>query len=682
MAELNDLIINYPFKCQKCEAELTSDWLIAAVVTYGVILLVGEKDAFIGWSCPGCRGLSTNFIRLERDSFNQVVDALRTTLMNTRLGKLCYNSFPYRYDLRVSDFSRRAGRELLAEYETMHEWRLKYDEPQFEPTVKYCSYDFASDSLGPIIYVWWYDGSQVENLMQRENETGLKLFPRFIVHHSMYSSINKFCWDHRIYLEEVKASNRDMSAFFRTPANRTPKAVGFLILLDTVNTIKISSLSLPKLSDVILPSTLSSDFTDNALSYQKLSSREKIFLIGDLWKIFYAEWVQQLLNDLAENYISDYLSEIVKISCSLSSIQALNSSYLKTLFEAFSSRNKQLEIRGKAYSDLRNRVIEAEKSYPNVKIISEDKEINNIKIQISKIASSKLAFSFLILGERGTGKEIFAKAIHEASLQKGRLIKVDCGAITGTLFESEIFGHLKGSFTGADKDRLGAFGEADGGSVFFDEIGNLPLNLQPKLLRALQDQKYVPVGSSTERSIDAKFIFATNRNLDDMVSKDLFMPDLYDRLNSFPITIPPLRERKDDINILVKHFINLFGTHDNKDYGDLPVTKDCLKILKSLDWPGNIRDLEKVIRFVMINRIASQDKSEITELDLPSEIGNKQKNINSIVVLKKKLPGNKKIEDDEIIHLIKEHGHNKTRVAEQLGVTYKTIWLRCKKLGL
>ena len=163
------------------------------------------------------------------------------------------------------------------------------------------------------------------------------------------------------------------------------------------------------------------------------------------------------------------------------------------------------------------------------------------------MAPLKLADSFLILGERGSGKDLFARAIHEASKQKGQFVKVDCGAIPEKLFESEVFGYTKGAFTGALKNTPGKFGSAAGGTIFFDEIGNLPLNLQPKLLRALQDRQYVPVGSNQPKPIDAKFIFATNKNLNKMVEADSFMPDLYDRFKRPQFTIPPLRERKHDV---------------------------------------------------------------------------------------------------------------------------------------
>ena len=167
-------MMSFPFRCRKCDAELTPDWLLAAVITYGVVLLVGEKDGLIGWSCPGCRGLASNFTRLEREPFNQAVYAFRSILDNGQIGKLCYHSFPYRFDLKDTDFSGRASRERHADFAAVHETDFSglagieldddfeavpegsftLDEPNFEPPATYCSYEFGSEALEPAISIW------------------------------------------------------------------------------------------------------------------------------------------------------------------------------------------------------------------------------------------------------------------------------------------------------------------------------------------------------------------------------------------------------------------------------------------------------------------------------------------------------------------------------------------------
>jgi transcriptional regulator with GAF, ATPase, and Fis domain len=244
---------------------------------------------------------------------------------------------------------------------------------------------------------------------------------------------------------------------------------------------------------------------------------------------------------------------------------------------------------------------------------------------------------------------------------------------------SEIFGHVKGSFTGADRTVAGALAEANGGTVFFDEIGNLPLGIQPKLLRVLQDRKYVQLGTTIEKEFVGKFIFATNKNLDRMVEEGLFMPDLYDRFNVFKISIPPLRSRKEDIPLLAEHFVRGYGDKHGKDFGNLKVTKDCIKYLKSLDWKGNIRTLENAVKDIVARRIGAQDRSEITVGDLPAFITTSEGP--RLYKLKKKLPGNTRITDEDLIECLNASGNNKTRAAEMLGVDPCTIHRRWKKLS-
>jgi transcriptional regulator with GAF, ATPase, and Fis domain len=205
----------------------------------------------------------------------------------------------------------------------------------------------------------------------------------------------------------------------------------------------------------------------------------------------------------------------------------------------------------------------------------------------------------LILGETGTGKEMLARAIHERSTRRERpLIKVNCSAVPRELFESEFFGHVKGAFTGALKDRLGRFQMADDGTLFLDEIGEIPLELQSKLLRVLQEGQFERVGEDRTRHVDVRIIAATNRNLQQEVAAGRFRQDLYYRLSVFPITVPPLRERSEDIPMLANHFIE--RTCARLNCPAVRITPEQLKQLKSYYWPGNIRELQNVIERAVI----------------------------------------------------------------------------------
>jgi transcriptional regulator with GAF, ATPase, and Fis domain len=234
-------------------------------------------------------------------------------------------------------------------------------------------------------------------------------------------------------------------------------------------------------------------------------------------------------------------------------------------------------------------------------IVGQSQALRDILAEVELVAPTDA--TVLVLGESGTGKELLAREIHERSRRAGRpLIKVNCSAIPREMFESEFFGHVRGAFTGAVRDRPGRFKLAEKGTIFLDEVGDLPLDLQPKLLRVLQEGQYERVGDDTTRSIDVRVIAATNRDLGADVSAGRFREDLYYRLSVFPIRIPPLRDRKEDIVPLAAHFISLVS----KEIGAFPapqLNEQQLGSLRSYDWPGNVRELQNVVeRAVILGR--------------------------------------------------------------------------------
>jgi len=208
----------------------------------------------------------------------------------------------------------------------------------------------------------------------------------------------------------------------------------------------------------------------------------------------------------------------------------------------------------------------------------------------------------LLLGETGTGKELVARAIHERSGRKNRaLVKVNCAAIPSGLLESELFGHERGAFTGAMTQKIGRLELADHGSLFLDEIGDIPLDLQPKLLRVLQEREFERLGSTVTRKVNVRVVAATHRQLEEMIWEKQFRSDLYYRLNVFPIFIPPLRERPEDIPVLVRHFVQEFARRMNKVID--AISSETMEMLTRYSWPGNIRELQNVIeRSVVIHQ--------------------------------------------------------------------------------
>jgi len=243
---------------------------------------------------------------------------------------------------------------------------------------------------------------------------------------------------------------------------------------------------------------------------------------------------------------------------------------------------------------------EIQLNYDFEEIISQNKKFRKVLRDVEQVASTDA--TVLILGETGTGKELIARAIHNISKRQEKpLVKLNCAAIPVNLLESELFGHEKGSFTGAIQQKVGRFELANGGTVFLDEIGELPTSLQPKLLRVLQDGEFERIGSNDTIKVDVRVIAATNRDLQEEIRKGNFREDLYYRLSVFPITIPPLRERKEDIPLLVNYFIEKFTTSAGKTIDTIP--KKTMTLLREYSWPGNVRELENIVeRAIIVSR--------------------------------------------------------------------------------
>jgi formate hydrogenlyase transcriptional activator len=253
------------------------------------------------------------------------------------------------------------------------------------------------------------------------------------------------------------------------------------------------------------------------------------------------------------------------------------------------------------------------KAMPTFDLIGSSAKFRTVLEQINMVAPVDSAV--LVQGETGTGKEVIAQAIHEAGPRRqNRFVALNCAAIPSALLESELFGHERGAFTGAVAQTTGRFQSADRGTLFLDEIGDLPLELQPKLLRALQEQQFERLGGGRTFQVDVRVIAATNQNLWRMVQERKFRADLYYRLNVFPITLPPLREREDDIPLLIEHFVQKFAKKQGKSIERIP--EEVVEVLKRHNWPGNIRELQNVIERAVI--VTTGSVLEVRPTDLPT----------------------------------------------------------------
>jgi two-component system response regulator PilR (NtrC family) len=296
---------------------------------------------------------------------------------------------------------------------------------------------------------------------------------------------------------------------------------------------------------------------------------------------------------------------------------------------------------------------------------------------IGKIHSTKT--SVLITGESGTGKELVARALHsEGTRSKMPFVAVNCGAIPEELMESELFGHKKGSFTGAVADKLGLFQEAVGGTLFLDEIGELSLGLQVKLLRALQERKVKQVGATDELEVDVRVIAATNRDLEAEVARGAFRADLYYRLNVIEVHIPPLRHRREDIPLLAEHFLRRFGAEHGRT---VTLSADAMRKLEANDFPGNVRELENMIE----RAVALASGKTITGEDLPDAKVSKPTIEAPDVLPPEGVDLDRLLSDYErtwVLRALEQTGGVRKRAASLLGISFRSLRYRLEKLGI
>lgn len=309
-------------------------------------------------------------------------------------------------------------------------------------------------------------------------------------------------------------------------------------------------------------------------------------------------------------------------------------------------------------------------------IVGESPAFREVQRQVAEVAPSRA--SVLLLGESGTGKELIARALHYNSTRRDRpFVAVNCAAIPESLIESELFGHVKGAFTGATSAREGRFAAADGGTLFLDEIADMPLAVQAKMLRALQEQCFEPVGSSRSQKVDVRIIAATHKDLQKEIADGHFRMDLYYRLAVFPIVLPPLRERPEDILLLADHFLSAAARDMGKKISGF--TPEAEAVLRGYRWPGNVRELQNCMERAAI--VARGDRVGPKDLLLFDAADGSQPEP------PRRLDGDldaemAQIERDFITSALKDSGGVQARAAEKLGISERSLWHRVKKLAI
>jgi len=331
----------------------------------------------------------------------------------------------------------------------------------------------------------------------------------------------------------------------------------------------------------------------------------------------------------------------------------------------------------KAENRMLQRQLQSRYQFEN--IIGTSSALHSVLDVVAKVAETDS--TVLIMGESGTGKELIARAIHYNSPRANRmLVTVNCGAIPEELLESELFGHVKGAFTNAIRQREGRFALADGGTIFLDEIGDMSPNLQVKLLRVLQDRTFEPVGSSKTLSVNVRVLAATNQDLEQAIRERRFREDLYYRLNVIPIVVPPLRDRRDDIPLLIHHFLAVANAEKQRQVSGF--SNEAMKLLCSHDWPGNVRELENLVERLVVLCV----DGEVQLSDLPPQIA---KTAAPTVPVPRLPPGGlsfREVVDDFesnlILQALEQTHWNKNQAARLLGLNRTTLLEKVKKKGL
>ncbi|OFZ18411.1 MAG: hypothetical protein A2X94_15090 [Bdellovibrionales bacterium GWB1_55_8] len=333
------------------------------------------------------------------------------------------------------------------------------------------------------------------------------------------------------------------------------------------------------------------------------------------------------------------------------------------------------------------------------KILGESKAVKDLLKMISRVAASKT--NLLVIGESGTGKELVARMIHDSGPLKDKpFVPVNCGAIPETLIESEMFGHRRGSFTGAVNEKMGLFETANGGTLFLDEVGELPLGIQVKLLRAIQERVFRKVGGNDDIHVDLRIIAATNRDLEAAVAAGKFREDLYYRLNVILIKTPALRERDGDVELLANHFLRRFGDRFAKKFDEMP--PEVIRALNCYEWPGNVRELENVMeravtlasgQTISIDSFPAMIQNALTRAEPMFQASASAGPDSKLEELRIALPNFGEgpvnldliladIEKTYLLRALSYSGGVKRKAAELLGITFRSIRYRLAKLGV
>lgn len=565
-------------RCQHCNTEIYLVNISKSLSDYGFINLTSEEEEIVAFYCPedGCG--KQMFVRGEKIGFSERIFDMclggQAGVRYSEEGFQYYAPFPFAKQNR--SFMNSLGVYKIKRFDknTIN----TYDFQVFQKD-KFVSFNSNYLSiLGDNYQIYWYPKESVEALLGFEDETGCRVFPRYIIKSSIINEIDMFCSD--IPLRNTFIEDKELETIYK-------------MLRESRNKVIVSRMF--NFLNLLTPQSSLGNVNDSTLEAFRKSDY--------IWKKFSHNLLADNIYYKIDSFLTEYLNLYSWKHFSESSVCGLIVKFRNDIYKSLSAKiNEEDEVR-RTVADLTEMIRIKTSAFTS--FITEDLKILNFEWNVIGLVKMKKPPNILITGETGSGKGQLAEAIHNASGRSGRFVYVNVPAIAGSVFESEMFGHKRGAFTGAALDRVGKFAEANEGTLFLDEIGNVPLCEQVKLLDVIQRRKVTTVGSNAVIDIDVLYIFATNKDLAELIESEKFREDLYHRITGLEFEIPPLRDRKGDIPLLVHHFAKKFARDENLHYlAEIRLSDEGAAHLNKLKLSGNVREIERLVARILSNRLS------------------------------------------------------------------------------
>jgi transcriptional regulator with GAF, ATPase, and Fis domain len=705
------------FKCAHCSQDFTLESFRFAAILYGLIFLVGKDYGYVGIVCPNCLkttverkekrqiinvkkelGEEINIVDLVNKNGSLQPEILTSNETKNAIKNHTIETIIYQTKLKYSTFGQDPYEEDIKPYTVLtadgfipfqgSKYAMTMTQKQINSTVKgndiFVSYIAKSKILEDLPFFLGSEEKNINAIVKLENDSRKKIFPRYYYSNSILESCINF-YDNQ-YLEFIERPD----LIVNVSKHSLLKHIDLLKILEKVaeekknrhltdcGVYQVLWRTKHPFKGIGVPQFISDSVLERLLGKKKQSQVKNGESILKIWSKFAENNIQNILSKKSFEFAMEINDLAKRIDFSNFMLFNLQRKYLKDIHESIVSPDKIQKTPKsvtKAFNKAKNEI--------GIEIISQDSKIMENVINIVDFVKKKIDMpEILILGETGTGKELIAETYQKATGKE--CITINSSAIPESQIESELFGHAKGAFTGAEDERKGAFLSADKGIIFLDEIGDIGLAAQAKLLRVIENRKIKPLGKDTIKEVTVDIIMATNKDLSQLIKEGKFREDLYHRINKFVFKIPPLRERREDIPLLLTHFIDEFDKDrkDNKDLPKLKFSTECIKYIQSLDWPGNVRSLRSMVEIVVANRLRIKNRGEITLSDIPEQT--KESLLLEKTSPSKKQDNKKELTAENITKALMDNNNVKAAAARQLGYSrehFSRVYNTMRKKG-